>query len=359
MLGSIPSSAVVGPVMMHEHLLWDARGQWESIGGNPTKRLALEHGRVPFRADLAGPARFNVLSYRENWANSGATGLQRAVAEVAYLLEAGGVMVVDLTPHGIGPDPGGLRRLSTTTGLHVVASSGIYTHDTHESWMETATVEEFETFFRKEVSDGIGASAVRPGILGEMGTSARPRSCELRALRAAARVAAGSGLSLNIHCHPGSQRVTELLIDITTEEGLSPERTILSHLDEIASHAYLSSVLARGVTLCFDGFGHDHYAGSDAKRRSDRQKMRMLARLVNDGRAPQLTMSQDVCRLHMMRRFGGGGYDHVLARVVPTLRGSFDLDDDALRQILEINPRRLLEISGPPNHTRQSPMART
>jgi phosphotriesterase-related protein len=116
----------------------------------------------------------------------------------------------------------------------------------------------------------------------------------------------------------------------------------VSHLDEISDLDYHVRALERGVTTGFDSFGQDGYFTPTWKSRSDLAKMTTMVALAEMGYDDQLVLSQDMGKKHYLLRFGGMGYDHVLRRVLPRLRGCFGLTDGVLDKLLVSNPRRLL-----------------
>ncbi|MFN8232906.1 MAG: hypothetical protein U0V56_05370 [Actinomycetota bacterium] len=102
---------------------------------------------------------------------------------------AGGTCIVDLTNIGISPAPEHLKTVSEMLDVHVVAGCGYYVHRTHRPWLEDASVEHLAETIERDVTEGLGETGIRPGIIGEIGTSGEWYDCEERALRAAARAA--------------------------------------------------------------------------------------------------------------------------------------------------------------------------
>jgi phosphotriesterase-related protein len=197
----------------------------------------------------------------------------------------------------------------------------------------------------RQVQHGILGTAVRPGILGELGTSAILAPCEERVLRAGARVARQTGLAINVHCEPPTVEVAHQILDVLAGEGHDLTRTYLSHLDEIADLDYHTSLLDRGIVVGFDSFGQDGYFSASWKSRSDLAKMTTAAALIEKGYGDQLVLAQDISRKHMLHALGGFGYDHVVRRVVPRLQELFGVDDAVVRAMLVTTPRRLLTIA--------------
>ena len=89
-----------------------------------------------------------------------------------------------MTNGGLNPSPPGLKRLSEELDVHIVAGCGFYVHAHHPAWVEDASVDDIEAFLVKEIEEGLGESGIRPGIIGEIGTSETLFPCEERILQA-------------------------------------------------------------------------------------------------------------------------------------------------------------------------------
>lgn len=338
--GPVPPDAL-GVTMAHEHVFFDLSAYWDPSG---LEDPAL--GEAPFEARMGGLARWDAAAFRDNLLFSPERDYELVREELRDFAEATGASgcVVDLTTTGLHPDHEQLARLAADLDLHVVAGCGIYVHATHPRWVEEATVEELTARLLRDAREGMGPSGVRPGIIGEIGTSERLEPCEERVLRAAARVAMATGLAVNVHCHPPALEVVQRILDVLADEGHDLTRTYLSHLDELWDLDYHEAVLRRGVVMGFDSYGQDGYFSPTWKSLSDLTKMQTMVALVERGYADQLVMAQDVCKKHHLQRFGGFGYGHVVRRIVPRLRDVFGLDDEALDRLLVTTPRRLLTL---------------
>ena len=334
----------LGPTMTHEHVFLDIRDAWEPIDevSDP------EAGTRPFDASLGGPSRWNGAAYRSNLVYSPDDDYDLLVEEVGEFVKAGGRTIVDVTTIGMNGSPKDLRRLSNDLDFNIVAGAGIYVQAFHPPWVEEMDIEQLTDFISREVNEGLEGTDVLPGIIGEIGTSETLFDVEERVLAASARVAILTDTPINIHCHPPQVDVVHQILDILEGEGHSLERTLLSHLDEITDLDYHKAVLDRGAQVGFDSFGQDGYFEPLWKSKSDQTKLETMLTLVEAGYEDQLTMSQDMCKKHYLLRYGGCGYNHVLARVVPRMRATYGVDDDLITKLLVTNPQRLLTRSGDP-----------
>ena len=339
--GPVPPGAI-GPVLAHEHVFFDLRAYWDPSGLHDESI-----GEAPFDARFAGLARWDGAAIRDNLAFLPEQDYDLMKEEVGDFQDAAGegACLVELSNLGLAPAPAQLRRLSEDLDMHIVAGCGAYVHAAHPEWVENASADDLTEYLHREVTEGIAGTDVRPGIIGEIGTSEDLQPCEERVLEAAARVAIATGLAINIHMHPPALAVSMRILDVLEDAGHALSRTYVSHLDEIWDIDYHTTILERGVVTGFDSFGQDGYFSPTWKSLSDNTKARTMVDLIERGFADQLVMAQDVCKKHHLLRFGGLGYSHVVRRVVPRLRTVFGLTDDVIERLLVHTPRRLLTVA--------------
>ena len=273
--GPVHPSAV-GCTSMHDHIFWDSATWWA-----PETFESPELTERPLEVWTSGLARWNTLGIRDNLVMDPAE-YEAQRAEVAEFAAAGGSCLVDPTCEGLVPQPLLLRRMAEELGLHIVAGAGIYVHHAHPPWVEDATVEDVEDFVRRQVDVGLEGSDVRPGIIGEVGSSNPVTDREVKVLRAAARVGAATGTAVSVHLTAPGQHGAQI-VDLMVAEGLDASRIVLCHMDEVLDLDYHLSVLERGVTVEMDTFGFEGYFARLWKTPSDAEKMELLVRLVAAG----------------------------------------------------------------------------
>lgn len=336
--GPVPADQFTA-VMAHEHLFLSAVRFYDPSGlADPAE------GERRFAADMAGRARWEGHAFRDNLELSPERDYELIRDEVVAFADAAGPggCLVDLTSGGISPAPEALARISAETGVEVVLGCGHYVHATHADWVESASVEELAEALLKVARDGFGTSGIRPGIIGEIGTSEVLQECEERVLRSAAQVAQETGLAVNVHCEPPELEVVHQILDVLVSEGLDLTRVYLSHLDEKASIDYHLSVLDRGVVVGFDSFGQEGWFSATWRARTDEEKAASVVALIERGYLDQLVLAQDVCKKQHLTRFGGFGYDHVIRRVLPRMQQTLGVTDEQVSAMLHRTPLRLL-----------------
>jgi phosphotriesterase-related protein len=330
-LGDVPADAL-GPTLVHEHLVSDMTGMLGAHG------YAAGADRPLDPADAA-EARWQPGSFPDNYRLVDA---DFAVRELEPLVRAGCRTVVDATPVGLGRDPAALAVLARATGLNVVMGCGWYLEPVHPAGLAARSVDDLAAGLVAELRSGVGETGIRPGLIGELGTSAVPTREEWRVLRAAAAAQRETGVCFSVHLHPWSKNGLAVL-DVLEAEGVDPRRVVLNHLTTaIDDEPYQLAILERGAFACYDLFGFDHSClGPGRYAPSDHDAAARVCALAERGHLGQLLVSQDVGVKTRLRAYGGWGYAHLFEHVVPLLRaGGFD--DAMLETLLIANPRRAL-----------------
>jgi len=328
------SARDLGITLMHEHVFIDLSLLWDP----PTSEW--QEPLVDAEITLANRGLLQVGPYVSR-RNLVLDDFGVAVAELAPFRQLGGRSVVELTTTGIRPQPAKLREVSEQTGLHVVAGCGCYTQRSHPP--EVATVSEAELLERllDEIANGLGGTDVRPGIIGEIGTSSPVHPDEAKVLRAAAAAQAKTGLAINVHIAI-FRREALAALDILEAAGADLSRVVISHLDEQPDTAYHRAILERGVYVEYDTFGSESYFDGDGSAEpSDRERVDCLIELLDAGFGDRLLISQDVCTKVQLLKYGGSGYGHILRSIVPRLRRR-GVDEATVRMLLVENPARVL-----------------
>jgi predicted metal-dependent phosphotriesterase family hydrolase len=172
--------------------------------------------------------------------------------ELGRFRAAGGGGLVDLTLPGVGRDPDWLRAIARASGLHVVMGCGWYrgAYYPAEARIDRRTVDDLADELVREATDGLGADAIKPGIIGEIGTD-KPwvSAAEERVHRAAARAARRTGLTITTHGVLSPVGFDQLRI--FEAEGADPGRVIVGHAEGDAAAAV--ALKAWRALRCRDG----------------------------------------------------------------------------------------------------------
>lgn len=334
---------VIGPVapdalgvtLAHEHLLIDLRC---AFSAPPPEFAYLADAEVT--PELLPALRQAAQSCRPNLLLDDP---QPLIEDLARFRALGGGAVVELTSAGLHGNPRRLREIAAASGVQVITGCGFYRHIAQDAATLALTAEQIAAEIVKALTIGIGDSDVRAGIIGEVGTSEPLHPFERASLGGSALAQRQTGAAINVHPDLWGRGHLEVL-SILEAAGADLSRTIMSHVDEATDSAWHERIAERGVYLSFDTFGSEFaYDGIPEPRDADR--IRCLLHLLDKGYTDRLLLSQDVCYKMQLTRYGGRGYSHILANIVPELRRR-GVSDTELHAMLVANPARVLAIEG-------------
>jgi len=267
------------------------------------------------------------------------------IQELTRYREVGGQGLIDMTTVGIKPQPEMLRAIAQQTGVHVVAGCGYYRQPLLAESLHERSTEEIADDLLRWLAEGMYGTNIRAGLMGELGTSSPIYPFEERQLRAAARVQQQTGASINVHPLIWGHEHLHIL-DILEEEGADLTRVAISHCDELVEPEWHVRIAERGAVLSFDTFGSETYFDrSFAQEPRDTDRIECVLRILEKGYGSQLTLAHDICTRTQFHHYGGWGWDHILANIVPRLRHG-GVSQQELDTMLIETPRRLLTLQG-------------
>lgn len=325
----------LGFTLMHEHLYLDLRKNHlpDSDASDAERAVWQEPLGLSnlYLARMAAPLLDNYLLSNES----------DAIEEVSHFAGLGGGALVDVTSRGLGRNPAALARASGVTGVSIVMGSGWYQKVFHPEDMDARSVEALTTEIVSDISEGVGGTDIRAGIIGEIGVNGDPvTENEVKSIRAAARASLLTGAAISFHS-PQKKTEKHTVIDIVEGEGADPSRIILGHSCGMADDVpFILELLARGVCIEFDTLGVVRTSERPAR---DNQVARAILQLIDAGYTDRILLSQDVCWKMHLRKYGGAGYTYIQETFLPYLQ-TLGMDTDTQRQIMFESPKRLLTI---------------
>ena len=350
----------LGFTSMHEHILSDC-----SMFRNRARKTCFVPSRYVIKPDdklmleNRSALRHDIASSIDNMRLDDE---QIMTSEVGDFKAAGGDSILEVSAPGIrgsSDDLIALRRIAASTGVHIVASTGLYAEDTWPDCYRAMTLKQYANFLRKEITSGISDTGILPGHI-KAAYEIHTQQLDTY-LQAAALVAAETGLSLQVHLGPDITRdeVWQNVIQPLRRGGCIAERIILCHVQllmgilsierlvknpgsvpfDISLHREL---LDSGFVLAFTPLGFEgdneplgivHYP--------DWYALSGLVTLIKDGYAGQLVIGNDIFTKLATRRGGGEGYRRLTDFIVPALR-QCGVSDQDINKITVENPARIL-----------------
>jgi phosphotriesterase-related protein len=336
--GAISVDAI-GRTLIHEHVICDLTTYWrpQDAPEDSHRSLSLETLAL-VRADPFAIRHDLTLDQ-----------MDVAVEELAIHRDLGGGGVVEVTSHGIGRDVRALHAISRLSGVPIVAGCGYYIGSSRARGFEKRTVAELSDELVRELTDGVDGSAVKAGVIGEIGVGQWPMSDHERTmLRAAAHAQRETDAGMIVHPAPGTESALEL-VRILDRAGARMDKVVVSHLDERFRDnlALFRRVARTGVRFGFDTFGREtYYTSRQRQHPSDAQRIETVLRLWDIGLGDRIGLAQDICIRHELAAWGGPGYGHILGRIVPRMRHQ-GLGDAEIDAMLIDMPAAILAMPGP------------
>ena len=261
--------------------------------------------------------------------------------ELQRFTAVGGSGLVDLTPPGVGREPGWLVRLAEATGLHIVMGAGWYREAYYpaEALIDRRSVDDLADEIVRDATDGVPGTGVRAGIIGEIGTDKPWLSAqEERVHRAAARASRRTGLAITTHAVQSRVGLDQLTV--FEAEGADLTRVVIGHADSYPNPAYHLAIAERGASVEFDFLGMSF---TPLEQHGEGRVVESICDLLAGGHVERILLSQDVCHDSQLTRYGGNGYTYLADKFLPRLREA-GVSDDEIKTITIENPRRLLTI---------------
>lgn len=316
-----PIQTVTGPIapgdlgrtLMHEHLAIGYPG-WESATNEPFDRA--EATRI-------------------------------CIDHVERLQSLGYSSMIDPCPNDLGRDVELMVAVAEATGFNIICATGLYKEHEggHAHWAFRARFEDVAAvmtdLFVGELTDGIGTTGVRPGII-KVGTGTVALTDHERAVfRAAAASAAATGAPITTHTEDGT--LGDLQQRTLVDAGVDAHRIVVGHSCGSTDTDYHLRIARGGSYLGFDRFGIPTV--------SDDDRAAALARLLAAGGGDRIVVSHDSVwcwkgnpwpvplRARIAEQFVPTRFDD---EIIPKLR-ELGVSDDALHRLTHDNPRRFFE----------------
>jgi predicted metal-dependent phosphotriesterase family hydrolase len=291
-LKDLPPEALSGSILFHEHL--------DGVYSRTERQLKLP---PPSTADIAP-----------------------VIADIKEAMKAGVVLIVDGGHPDMGVNYDHLRQISTTTGLHVVASGGYYVQSTYPAEISTMSEDQIAEGLVKE------AAAGRYGAYGEIGDAPDEADFtpdERKVYRAVGKAHLKNNLPIFTHNNYGTgpnvpREIALRQLDVYESAGVDPRRVAIGHMDSLAGrNADIMSALARRGAFV----GIDRIRG-DAK--GDEDRVALILAFLQAGHVDHLLLSSDTRRSFTK-----------VAMFVQQLRKA-GVSEEALHAVQVDNPRRFL-----------------
>ena len=235
----------------------------------------------------------------------------------------------------------GIDTLVEFTGVNVISGTGQYLAHHQRPWALAASREQLAELMIRELTEGVGDTGIRTGVIGEIGLYEPVRPEELKVLEAAVLAQHATGAPLWVHLM--NVPVVDDALAVFDEYEPIYEKTAFCHMDfDIRDLTWHERAMDRGISVEFDFFGSvwlavDHYIHCP----TDPQRLAVLADWSERGYADRVLISHDVCSRVQFTSHGGYGYAYI-PTIVPRLMDQMGIDRELLDIWMIDTPRRFL-----------------
>ncbi|KDN79344.1 phosphotriesterase [Streptomyces olindensis] len=257
-----------------------------------------------------------------------------ARAELAAFREQGGGAVVQWTPYGLGRRAADLPPLSRESGVHVVAATGLHQAVHYDEDTLAGLRGRLADVFVSELTDGIGTSGVRAGLVKVAGGFHALDAHARWTMRAAAEAHRATGAPIAVHLELGTGALD--VLDLLCGEGeVPPHRVVLGHLNRSPDLVVHRQAAESGCYLAFDGPSRAHHA-------TDWRMPDAVRALADAGFGDRLLLGADTTTAAARSVDGGPGMPYLLRRVRPRLAQA--VGEELVGRILRDNPGRAFAV---------------
>ncbi len=310
--GPIPPERL-GRTLMHEHLQIGYPG-WESHSTRP------------------GPAR--------------AERIALCVERIEELKAAGIRALLDPCPSDLGREAEFIAEVAQRTRFQIVCATGLYKESEGGAayWKFRghfgSSVDGMAELFIRELSEGIGSTGVRAGII-KVATGPHAMSdYERDVFLAAAKASVATGAPITTHTDRGT--VGDVQQRLLVEQGVPAHRIVIGHSCGTSDHGYHMKLARGGSYLGFDRFGLDAL-------NPDSERVSSILRLMEKGAGDRVVVSHDSVWCWRGEPFANPAVLealrktnhplHFTKRMVPMLREG-GASESQIEALLSENPRR-------------------
>jgi phosphotriesterase-related protein len=253
-----------------------------------------------------------------------------ARAELEAFRAAGGAAVVQWTPYGMGRRAADLAELSRATGVTVVCATGLHQAAHYAPELLDAVRGRLAELFVSELTDGIGRTGVRAGLIKVAGGFHTLDAHARWTMTAAAEASHATAAPIAVHLEMGTGAL-DVLDLLCGELGVPGDRVILGHLNRSPDPVTHREAAGSGCWLAFDGPSRAHHA-------TDWRMPKALRELAQAGFGDRLLLGCDTVLAAARSVDGGPGMPYLLRRARPRLVA--ELGEELVERILTEHPRR-------------------
>ena len=231
--------------------------------------------------------------------------------EMSELMRLGVRNIVEMTNRYMGRNPSFMLDLMRDTGINVIACTGYYQHAFFPEHVATRSEQALAQEMIDEIEIGIDDTALKAGIIAEIGSSEGViTELEAKVFAAAAIAHNATGRPISTHTSFSTMGLEQLAL--LKRHGVDLSRVVIGHCDLKDNLDDILRMIDLGARVQFDTIGKNNYY-------PDKKRIAMLLALRDKGLLDRVMLSMDVTRRSHLKANGGNGYGYLMTTFVPQL----------------------------------------
>ena len=289
-----------------------------------------------------------------DWVGADSTGyhrwdkrkvVARAFPYLNALKEHGVTSFLDCTPAYLGRDPYVLKKLSDSTGIHILTNTGYYGSGNNQyipKSIRNNSPQEIAADWIKEFQYGIDSSGIKPGFI-KMAVANEDKLSAIHTnlIKAAALTHLATGMA--IVSHTGGVRPAIAQIEVLKDMGVSPEAFVWTHAQNGNMPGYIKAA-GLGAWISLDNL-HDRPDNEPNSNGSIAWFIKTLSELKDYGILNHILISQDAGWYNVGQKNGGDyrGYTILFTKLIPQLK-KHGFSQEDIDMLLKENPKNAYSL---------------
>lgn len=271
--------------------------------------------------------------------------VQKSIEQVELWKQAGGGLIIEAGPIGVGRNVNSLITVSEATGIPIAVCTGFHKVEYYlkDHWIHYYSVDDLAALLTQEFEQGveinnydgpiIKRSHVKPSHYKVAGDYNFIDDTKRKLIQAVGNSHQVTGAPILVHTEMGTYGAQ--LVDHLVDAGFAPEKIRIDHLDRNPDMEVQLDVVKRGAFLSYD-------TPARIKYQPESIVVALTRQLFERGFGDRVMFGGDMVRPSYLPPYGGGpGYHYLITGFTERLRKG-GLSDDELDMIWVKNPARWL-----------------
>lgn len=294
--------------------------------------LTLPHEHI--FTDLRGP---QAIGYAQSAPSKVAATMKPFLMEI---FSWGVNSLVECSTIGVGRNPSILKEIALSTGLNIVAPTGVYREAYVPVELKNKTIQELADMWIRDITEGMDGTDIRAGFIKMAVSDEGITVLEAKNLQSAVIASRQTGAA--IACHTIGGKLALDVMDLLTRFGMDLKRFIWTHAQSESDLSYHLKAAQNGTILSIDAIGSGWIPDND-----------MLAATINlieAGYSDRILLSHDAGWYDPSQPDGHPqpdgirGYTALFDSFLPQLRSN-GIDHETITNITVKNPAAVFTLS--------------